>query len=132
MLVLLTVFLGVGYLWLDANLSEGVLFLSPHLFYPRGFIEVSGSEPSDGLRSISPPGLLSTLRVQIENVIPICVPWLILSFFLPPPYLLLCNGWSERLWEHLLSDTSHVEWCDIVGKLLSLFAFHVQWKMSLS
>lgn len=51
MLVLLTLFLGVRYLWLDANLSKGVLFLSPHLFYPRGFIEVSGSEPSDGLRS---------------------------------------------------------------------------------
>lgn len=52
MLILLTVFPGVEYLCLDANLS-GLSFysLSPDLFYPRGFIEVSGSEPSDGLRS---------------------------------------------------------------------------------
>lgn len=52
MLSLLTAFLSVGYLCLDTSLS-GVSFYFPssHLFYPRCFIKVSGSEPSDGLGS---------------------------------------------------------------------------------
>lgn len=48
---MLTPFLSVEYLCLDANLNTGFSFsFSLHLFYSRSFIEVSGSESSDGLR----------------------------------------------------------------------------------
>lgn len=60
---------------------SGPFFLSLYLFYPRDFIEVSGSEPSDSLRSC-----IAIVVVMIPLVVE--ASWLLLlgyDYFLLPP-----------------------------------------------